>query len=104
MDELILRAEPRTILGKKVSQLRRAGQVPGVVYGPGVDSTVAVSVDRKEFDRFFHNYGHDTIFTLTWGEGDQRQVQVREVQVHPVKQTSLHVDFYAPAPADHAAS
>ena len=35
-----LEVQPRTILGKKVSQLRRAGIVPVHLYGPGIDFAV----------------------------------------------------------------
>ncbi len=64
MDELILRAEPRTVLGKQVKRLRREGQTPGVVYGPVVADTVAVAVDTRDFVKFFQANGHSTLFTL----------------------------------------
>jgi len=95
MAELILRAEPRTILGKKVKQLRRVGRVPAVVYGPVLTETVSVSVDAREFDRFYLRAGHSTLFTLKW-EGGEQPVVIRDVQMHPVRQTPLHVDFFAP--------
>ena len=65
-DRLILRAEPREIHGKKVKRLRREGLVPGVVYGPVVSQTVSVSVNRREFERFFSRNGHSTIVSLEW--------------------------------------
>ncbi len=94
-NELILRAEPRTVLGKKVKRLRREGLVPGVVYGPVVRETVAVSVNRREFDRFFRDNGHSTVFTLVW-DGGRQPVLIREVQSDPVSRNVLHVDFFAP--------
>jgi large subunit ribosomal protein L25 len=97
MDELILRAEPRTVVGKKVKQLRRDGLIPGVVYGPGLTSqeTVQVSVNRRDFDRFYMAHGHSTLFSLQWDGGSQT-VFIREVQQEPVKRTALHIDFFAP--------
>jgi large subunit ribosomal protein L25 len=97
MDELILMAEPRTVLGKKVKQLRRVGLVPGVVYGPGLGGTetVQVSVNQREFERFYMAHGHSTLFTLQWNGGRQ-QVFIREVQIEPVKRSPLHVDFFVP--------
>ena len=95
MDELTLQAERRTTLGKQVKRLRREGRVPGVVYGPVVTETVPVTVERREFERFYHANGHSTLFTLRWDGGEQT-VFIREVQEDPVKRVPLHVDFFAP--------
>src|SRR5690554_7845762 len=94
-DELILMAEPREVHGKKVKRLRREGLIPGVVYGPVVDGTVSVSVNSRDFNKFFMAHGHSTIFTLKWDGGDQ-PVLIREVQRDPVRQDILHIDFFAP--------
>ncbi|MBA3276738.1 MAG: 50S ribosomal protein L25 [Chloroflexia bacterium] len=94
-DELILRAEPREIHGKKVKRLRREGLVPGVVYGPVVSNTVSVSVNRREFERFFSRNGHSTIVSLEW-DGGKQPVLIREVQIDPVTRNPLHIDFFAP--------
>jgi large subunit ribosomal protein L25 len=94
-DALILRAEPRDVHGKKVRRLRREGLVPGVVYGPVVDGTVSVSVERRTFEKFFHQNGHSTVLTLEWDGGSQ-PVLIREVQVDPVSRDPLHIDFFAP--------
>ena len=93
--ELILRAEPRVVHGKKVKALRREGLVPGVVYGPVVENTISVSVNRRDFDKFYMTNGHSTVFTLEW-DGGKQPVLIREVQVDPVTRNSLHVDFFAP--------
>jgi large subunit ribosomal protein L25 len=94
-DALILRAEPRDLHGKKVRRLRREGLVPGVVYGPVVEGTVSVSVNRRDFEKFFQQNGHSTVLTLQW-EGGSQPVLIREVQVHPVSRDPLHIDFFAP--------
>jgi large subunit ribosomal protein L25 len=94
-NELILMAEPRTVLGKQVKALRRQGLVPGVVYGPAVGETIQVSVGRRELERFYQAHGHATLFTLSWDGGSQ-QVFIKEVQVEPVRRAPLHVDFFAP--------
>lgn len=90
-----LTAEMRTILGRQVSSLRRAGKLPGVVYGPVLQETVQVSVDHRSFERFYQKNGHSTLFDLSW-DGGMRPVFIRDVQRDPVRQTLLHVDFYAP--------
>jgi large subunit ribosomal protein L25 len=88
-------AQVRTITGKQVRQLRRDGLIPGIVYGPVVEGTVPVMVDRREFMRFYHSHGHSTLFDLTW-DGGTESVFIREVQVDPVRRDPLHVDFFAP--------
>jgi large subunit ribosomal protein L25 len=95
MSDLLLAAERRTLLGKSVKNLRRNGRVPGIVYGPVVSETVPVSVDRREFERFYRTNGYSTLFTLRWGDGEA-SVFIREVQSDAVQQAPLHVDFYAP--------
>lgn len=94
-NELVLMAEPREIHGKKVKRLRREGLVPGVVYGPVVEGTVSVSVNEREFYKFYMAHGHSTIFTIKWDGGSQ-PVLIREVQRDPVRRDMLHVDFFAP--------
>lgn len=94
-DALILRAEPRSVHGKKVRRLRREGLVPGVVYGPVVDATTSVSVNRRDFEKFFNQVGHSTVVTLEW-EGGSQPVLIREVQIDPVSRDPLHIDFFAP--------
>lgn len=95
MAEQILRAEPRTVVGKKVKALRREGRIPGVVYGPVVDGTIEVSVDRREFERYYKAVGLNTLFTLEL-DGKNHSVMIREVQVEPVRWNPLHIDFFAP--------
>jgi large subunit ribosomal protein L25 len=88
-------AQRRTVVGKKVRRLRREGLVPGIVYGPVVEGTVPVSVDRREFVKFYQTNGHSTLFVLRWEDGDE-SVFIREVQQDPVRREPLHIDFFAP--------
>src|SRR4051794_13937946 len=88
-------AQRRTVLGKQVKQMRRDGRVPGIVYGPVVTETVPVSVDRREFVKFFQATGHSTLFELRWEDGNE-SVFIREVQIDPVRRTPVHIDFFAP--------
>ena len=93
--DVTLRAEPRTVVGKKVRALRRQGLVPGVVYGPVIDGTIAVSVEERELLRIYKAIGLNSLLTLEWDGGSQG-VFIREVQVDPVRWNPLHVDFFAP--------
>jgi large subunit ribosomal protein L25 len=95
MSQPTLSAEERTIVGKKVKNLRKQGLVPGVVYGPALKDTVQVSVDEKTFSKFFQVHGHSTLFELNSG-GQSYQVLIRDVQLEPVRRNPVHVDFFAP--------
>lgn len=90
-----LKAQRRTVLGKKVSRLRREGFVPGIVYGPVVEGTVPVSVDRRDFAKFFQQNGYSTLFDIRWEDGHEA-VFIREVQNDPLRDEPLHIDFFAP--------
>lgn len=85
----------RTVIGKKVAKLRREGRVPGIVYGPLIEETVPVTVDGREFARFYQAHGHSTLFDLRWEDGEE-SVFIREVQLDPVRRSLLHIDFFAP--------
>jgi large subunit ribosomal protein L25 len=90
-----LEAQRRTVLGKKVKAMRREGRVPGIVYGPVVEETVPVSVDRRDFLKFYQMNGHSTLFDLTW-DGGKQSVFIHDVQIDPVRRDPVHVEFFAP--------
>ena len=95
MSQPTLSAEERTIVGKKVKNLRKQGLVPAVVYGPGLKDTVQISVNEKIFSKFYQVHGHSTLLELSSG-GKNYQVLIRDVQVDPVRRNPVHVDFFAP--------
>lgn len=73
-------------------RLRRAGSVPGVVYGADKDA-VPVQFDHKElFLQFRHEAFHASILTLNL-DGKKEQVLLRDYQLHPVRNTIQHIDF-----------
>src|SRR3954471_1036405 len=88
-------AQRRTVLGKQVKQMRRDGRVPGIVYGPVVSETVPVSVDKRDFLKFYQATGHSTLFDLRWEDGVE-SVFIREVQIDPLRREPVHIDFFAP--------
>jgi large subunit ribosomal protein L25 len=73
---------------------RRAGKVPGIVYGAGRDNLM-IAVDRDAIGReavkpgFFNH-----LYRLQVG-ADALDVLARDLQLHPVTDAILHVDFLA---------
>jgi large subunit ribosomal protein L25 len=93
MDTPKLSATRRTVKGKQVSQLRRAGQLPAVVYGPGQEP-VAVQLNAREAGKVLGRvHGAELIdFEL---EGATSKVLVHDLQRHTIRGDFMHVDFYA---------
>lgn len=88
-----LSAEPRAVRGKKVAALRRAGILPGVVYGAGVEST-PISLDLHEFQLFHRHSGRHAVVDLTVsGDGKAKPVLMQRIQEHPITRQPLHVDL-----------
>lgn len=88
-----LAATSRTVTGKKVSYLRRDGQLPAVVFGRGLDSD-SVAVDAHEFELLRRHAGPNTLIDLTVDGGKAAPVLVHGVQLHRVTRKPLHVDLY----------
>ena len=88
-----LAAERREITGKKVANLRRNGQLPGVVYGHGVDST-NVTIDAHDFEQLRRHSGPNALVDLSVDGEKAAPVLVHGIQVHPVNRRTLHVDLF----------
>ena len=94
MDQVSLRAEPRTDFGTRPSRRARlAGTVPGVVYGRGLDP-VAVSVPRRELHAALHtDAGTNALINLEVAGSQNFLTVAREIQRHPVRGDIVHLDF-----------
>lgn len=93
MNKIPLKAEKRTILGKKVSKLRKQGLIPGHVFGKKI-KTEHVSVKEADFGKVLKEAGETGLVDLKIGEEDARSVLIRQVQTDPVKESFLNIDFY----------
>jgi large subunit ribosomal protein L25 len=88
-----INAVKRDVKGTGASRrARRAGNVPGVVYGGG-QPAVNLSLDHKElFLQFRHEAFHASILDLVL-DGKKESVLLRDYQMHPVRNTIQHIDF-----------
>jgi large subunit ribosomal protein L25 len=94
MSELYkLSAEPRERVGKGAARAaRRAGRVPGVIYG-AKKAPVLITVDPGDLRREITGGGFfSKLFDVDVG-GSNERVLPRDLQLHPVTDRPIHVDF-----------
>ncbi len=86
-------AQPRTLQGTGASRrLRKAGRVPGVVYG-GEKPAEAIDIDHNEIWHKLRNETfHASVLTMNLA-GATQTVLLRDIQMHPFKRQILHLDF-----------
>jgi large subunit ribosomal protein L25 len=86
-------ANTRELQGTGASRrLRRAGKVPGIIYG----GEVAAQPIELDHNALYHSLKqeafHASILTMNLG-GQKQQVLLRDYQMHAFKPQVLHVDF-----------
>src|SRR5688572_12398436 len=89
-----LDVEPRSVLGKQVKQLRRAGIVPANMYGHGVEST-PLQIEAKALEQLLKHATATTLVNLKIGRAGRRSVLVRDVRYSILRREPEHVDFFA---------
>jgi large subunit ribosomal protein L25 len=94
MAVLKLDAEPRTLTGRKVRQLRTQGLVPVVVYGNN-QAPVNLQVSARGLELALRHGGFSQLVEVNVQGGGKHNVLVREIQRHPVNHSFTHVDLYA---------
>ena len=90
---LTLNVEKRIEDGASAPALRRAGSVPGVVYGAHQEAT-PISVSAIAFGKILREAGEATIVSLA-GLGEPLPTLIHEVDLDPLTNLPRHVDFYA---------
>ncbi len=93
MQETKLKSEKRTVLGRKVKNLRQEGLVPANIYGKNTKS-LAVSLKKSEFEKVFNEVGETGIVKLTVDEEkEERPILIQNIQRNPLTNEPLHVDL-----------
>lgn len=92
-DGTTIEAEPRERVGKGAARAaRRAGRVPGVIYGDNA-RPIAISLEARGLKQQIDRPGFLNTVTQLIVDGETHRVLPREVQLHPVTDAPLHVDF-----------
>ena len=89
-DRVTIAAEPRTVTGKKVKQIRRQGIVQGVLYGKS--EPVNIQMEEIQLNRALRVAGMTQLATLDM-EGKEYIVLARDIQQHVTRRNVLHIDF-----------
>lgn len=97
MIQVDISAAVRSGTGKGVARkLRSSGKTPGVVYGSGGEAT-ALEFNTKDLTKaLFYVHRRNAVVNLDIdanGKTERKHALIREVQIHPVKDTLVHADF-----------
>lgn len=95
MDKIVLNAQARKILGRKVSALRKEGLLPANIYGKKIKSQ-AVTVKTLDFLDVYKKAGETALVSLVVknGKSDEKAVLISNVQKDHVTDEVLHADFH----------
>ena len=93
MSEHTIKATGRNVEGKGASRrLRRAAQLPAIVYGAGA-APQAIQIEHEQiWLASHHEWFYSSILNLDI-DGKVEQVLLRDMQRHPYKQLIMHLDF-----------
>ena len=89
---ITLTASKRDLLGKgNARRFRRAGQIPVNVYSKGEESKSLV-ISEAEAKLAQH---HNGLITLNIEGAAPQSAVMKEIQIHPISNKILHIDFHA---------
>lgn len=93
MAEFTLAAESRTVVGKKVRQLRKDGLVPATIYGPKIEP-INVQFPYRAIEVMLLKAGGTNVINLVVDDTIY-PVLTRDVQRDVIRGDILHIDFFA---------
>ncbi len=97
MEQIELKANVRKTTGNgPAGILRREGRVPAVLYGPKTEP-VLLSVNVGDFEEVLKKGNVSQVLLnliIQNGKAYSKSVIIKELQMHPVSQDFLHIDFY----------
>ncbi|NJD58004.1 MAG: 50S ribosomal protein L25, partial [Anaerolineae bacterium] len=93
MEETLLKANRRDILGKQVKAIRREGKLPAVIYGHHIQP-ISIVLDLHDTSRSLMGLAPSALVTVDV-DGEKHRTLVREKQRNKITGTLLHIDFLA---------
>lgn len=96
MDQITLAAKPREARGgQAVKKLRKAGKIPGVVYGREFGDPLPVVIDARDLRAALQGHGLNAVINLDIEGRGRTPVMVHEHQIDVVTRRFIHVDLHA---------
>lgn len=90
-EKISLKAESRTVFGKKLNKIRKQGFVPGNIYGPDFKSK-SISIIYKDLVKTYKIVGETGVIYLVLDK-EKIPVLIKNIQKHPLSSSLLHIDF-----------
>jgi large subunit ribosomal protein L25 len=90
---MLLKAQNRELLGKKVSSLRKVNSIPAAAYG-SAEKSVSLVIDEKELISAIKAVGHSALFDLEIEGQAARKALFKEIQFDYLKNKILHVSIF----------
>ncbi|MGB6420326.1 MAG: 50S ribosomal protein L25 [Anaerolineales bacterium] len=92
MEEVLLQASKRDVVGKQVKTLRREGILPAIVYGRGI-SPIPISLNTRNANQILSAISSSSLVVLEI-DGEKHTTLIRDKQRDPVTGGVLHIDFH----------
>ena len=89
-----IKLQKRSVIGKKVNNLRKAGILPATVYGKHL-APINVQTELRSFMPLMKAAGRTNLVTLHIDGEAPIAAFVHTYQRHPVSRAIIHVDFHA---------
>jgi large subunit ribosomal protein L25 len=92
MEKVVLKASRRDVIGKQVKAIRRAGQLPAIMYGRHIEKPVAIVLDTRDTTRALAKVSSSSLVMIDL-DGQEIPALIREKQRDFIKNRLLHIDF-----------
>jgi large subunit ribosomal protein L25 len=92
-ETLSMDLEIRTVEGKRVKNLRKAGLLPAVMYGKDFEP-LSVQVDARAFGNVYRQAGRTSLVTMNLPGKPGQAGLIYQIQRHPVTHDIIHADLW----------
>jgi len=92
MEKVVLKASKRDVIGKQVKAIRRAGQLPAIMYGRHIENPIAIVLDTRDTTRALAGVSSSSLVMIDL-DGQEIPALIREKQRDFIKNRLLHIDF-----------